>query len=204
MTDMQRILVWDLPVRLGHWLMAIGFALAWVTGDSEEWRLVHIFAGGTVTAIALFRLLWGIVGSKYARFTDFVRGPQPVFRYLKSLLSASPQHSVGHNPAGGWAILALLILALATGASGWLAYQEMGGEWMGELHEGVASVMLAVVLVHLAGVMLGSLVHRENLVWAMLTGRKQGNAGDAISGVRPLAAMLLLGWAAAGTWWLAR
>lgn len=204
MTDVRRILVWDLPVRLGHWLMAGGFALAWVTGDSEAWRLVHILAGGTVTAIVLFRLLWGIVGSRYARFTDFVRGPQAVFSYLKSLLSASPQHAVGHNPAGGWAILALLVLALATGTSGWLAYQEMGGEWMGELHEGIASAMLAVVLLHLAGVLVGSLAHRENLVGAMLTGRKLGNAGEAISGARPLAAMLLLVWAAAGAWWLAR
>lgn len=201
---MEKILVWDLPVRLGHWLMAFGFALAWVTGESEEWRLVHVFAGGTVTAIALFRLLWGIVGSKYARFADFVRGPQAALGYLKSLLGASPQHHVGHNPAGGWAILLLLILALATGASGWFAYQEMGGEWLEELHEFAAELMLAVVFVHLAGVLVGSLAHRENLVLAMFTGRKQGNAGDAVSGVRPLAAVVLLGWAIAGAWWLAR
>jgi Cytochrome b len=158
---MKKILVWDLPVRLGHWLMAGGFALAWVTGDSESWRLVHVFAGGTVTAVALFRLLWGIVGSKHARFSSFVRGPRQAFAYLKSLLCFSPQHYTGHNPAGGWAVMLLLFLALASGASGWLTYQELGGEWLEELHEFATGLMLAVVAVHLAGVLVGSLMHGE-------------------------------------------
>ena len=72
---MKKILVWDLPVRLGHWLMVGGFALAWATGDSEKWRLVHVFAGSTVMAVAAYRLLWGVVGSRTARFAEFVRGP---------------------------------------------------------------------------------------------------------------------------------
>ncbi|HZV53968.1 MAG TPA: cytochrome b/b6 domain-containing protein, partial [Rhodocyclaceae bacterium] len=96
----HRILVWDLPVRLGHWLMAGGFAVAWLTGESEEWRLMHVLAGGTVVGVALFRLLWGIVGSRYARFGNFVKSPRAALAYLKSLLGPSPQHHVGHNPAG--------------------------------------------------------------------------------------------------------
>lgn len=201
---MKKILVWDLPVRLGHWLMAGGFALAWITGDSESWRLVHVFAGGTVTAVALFRLLWGIVGSKHARFSSFVRGPRQALGYLKGLLRFSPPHFTGHNPAGGWAVMLLLFLALAAGASGWLAYQEMGGEWLEEVHEFVTGLMLAVVFVHVAGVLVGSLVHRENLPRAMITGFKLGEPGEAIAGQRRIAAAMLLGWAVAATWWLAR
>lgn len=201
---MKKILVWDLPVRLGHWLMAGGFALAWATGDSESWRLVHVFAGSTVMAVAAYRLLWGLVGSRYARFAEFVRGPRQAVAYLKSLLRARPPHYAGHNPAAGWAIVLLLALALASGASGWLTYQEIDGEWLEEAHELLTGLMLAVVGVHLLGVLVGSLAHRENLVWAMVTGRKLGAPGEAISGQRWLGAALLLVWATAGAWWLAR
>lgn len=203
-TTDDKILVWDLPVRVGHWLMAGGFALAWLTGESEEWRLVHVLAGGTVVGVALFRLLWGFVGTRHARFTDFVRGPSAALGYLKSLLTPKPQHHIGHNPAGGWAIVLLLALALAAGATGWLNYQEIGGKWAEELHEGVVNTMLAVVLVHLAGVATGSLVHRENLPRTMITGTKQGRAADAIAGARPLAALALLACVAVVAWGLAR
>lgn len=201
---MKKILVWDLPVRLGHWLMVGGFALAWATGDSESWRLVHVFAGSTVMAVAAYRLLWGVVGSRHARFAEFVRGPRQAVAYLKSLLQARPPHYAGHNPAAGLAIVGLLALALASGASGWLTYQEIGGEWLEEAHEFLTGLMLALVGVHLLGVLVGSLAHRENLVWAMVTGRKLGEPQEAISGQRWLGAALLLVWAAAGAWWLAR
>lgn len=201
---MKRILVWDLPVRLGHWLMVGGFILAWATGDSEKWRLVHVFAGSTVMAVAAYRLLWGLVGSRTARFADFVRGPRQAFAYLGSLLSRAPRHYAGHNPAGGWAIVLLLALGLAGGTSGWLTYQEIGGEWLEEFHEFLTGLMLAVVGVHVLGVVAGSLAHRENLVWSMVTGRKQGRPEEAIDGQRPLAALLLLLWTATAVGWLAR
>ncbi|MDR2240280.1 MAG: cytochrome b/b6 domain-containing protein [Zoogloeaceae bacterium] len=201
---MKKILVWDLPVRLGHWLMAGGFAFAWATGDSEVWRLAHVFAGGAVTAIALFRLLWGIIGSRHARFASFVRGPRQALGYLKDLLRRAPRHYAGHNPAGGWAIVLLLSLALLTGASGWLAYQEMGGEWLAEAHEWCVHLMLAVIGAHVLGVLVGSLAHRESLIGAMFTGRKLGRPEEAISGQHLLGAACLLGWAAAGAWWLAQ
>jgi cytochrome b len=197
---MQRILVWDLPTRLGHWLLAGSFAVAWLTGESEEWRLVHAFAGGTMVAVVLFRLGWGFAGTTYARFSQFVRSPMAALAYLKSLLGRSPQHYTGHNPAGGWAILLLLALTLCTALPGWLSYQDIGGDWLGELHEGLAAVMLGVVIVHLGGVVVGSLSHHENLARAMVTGFKQGGADEAIAGVKPLAAVLLVGVAAAGAW----
>lgn len=199
---MQKILVWDLPVRLGHWLMAGGFALAWLTAESETWRLVHVLAGATVFAVALFRLPWGFIGSRYARFVDFVRGPTAVRDYLKSLLSLEPSHHVGHNPAGGWAIVLLLGLAVLCGVTGWGTYNELG-DWLEEFHEGLATTMLVVVIVHLAGVASGSLLHGENLVRAMLTGRKQGAPDDAIPSARPLAALMLLAWIALAGWFIA-
>ncbi|MBI3149642.1 MAG: cytochrome b/b6 domain-containing protein [Betaproteobacteria bacterium] len=201
---MNKILVWDLPVRLGHWLMVAGFALAWVTGESERWRLVHVFAGSTVMAVAAYRLLWGLIGSRHARFADFVRGPVQALGYLRQLLHRSPPHYTGHNPAAGWAILLLLALALASGASGWATYQELGGDWIEEAHELFAGLMLIIVGVHLLGVLLGSVAHRENLVWSMVTGRKQGRPEEALTRPGLLAALSMLAWTGLAVWWLAR
>lgn len=200
---MQKILVWDWPVRLGHWLMVGGFILAWLTSESETFRLLHALAGGVVVAVALFRLLWGCIGTRYARFGDFVHGPRAVVDYLGGLLKIRPEMHVGHNPAGGWAIVALLGLGLLTGISGWASYNDFAGDWLGELHEGLAATLLSVVVVHLAGVVSGSLIHRENLVRAMLTGRKQGLPDAAIASARPLAAIVLIVWVGAVSWWLA-
>ncbi len=200
---MQKILVWDWPVRLGHWLMVGGFALAWLTGDSETFRLVHVIAGATVFGVATFRLPWGFIGSRYARFVDFVRGPAAVKDYVVSLLRLQPDHHVGHNPAGGWAIVLLLGLGIVTGVVGWAIYNDIGGHWLEEVHEALAATMLTVVIVHVAGVISGSLLHGENLVRAMLNGRKSGAPEAAIRSARPLAAALLLAWVAIAGWWIA-
>ena len=200
---MQKILVWDWPVRLGHWLMVGGFILAWLTSESETFRLVHAISGGVVVAVALFRIPWGFIGSRYARFVDFVRGPSAVLAYLGSLLKLQPTHQTGHNPAGGWAIVLLLGLGILTGLAGWATYNELGGEWLEDLHEGLAATMLTVVIVHVAGVVSGSLMHGENLVRAMLTGHKQGAPENAIPSARPLAAIILIAWVAGISWWLA-
>ena len=199
---MQKILVWDWPVRLGHWLMVGGFALAWLTGDSETFRLVHVIAGATVLGVASFRLPWGFIGSRYARFVDFVRGPTAVKDYLTSLLQLQPDHHVGHNPAGGWAIVLLLGLGIVTGLAGWAIYNDIGGHWLEEVHEALAATMLTVVIVHIAGVISGSLLHGENLARAMVNGRKQGAPDAAIRSARPLAAAFLLAWVAAAGWWI--
>jgi cytochrome b len=195
-----RILVWDAPVRVFHWLMVLSFAAAWLTGDSERWRLLHVTLGYTMAGLVAFRLVWGLVGTRHARFASFVRGPAAVARYLKALLRREPEHHVGHNPAGAVAIVALLVLTAATTALGWAAYGELGGEWVKEVHEGAATVMLIVVLVHVAGVVVSSLMHRENLVKAMLTGRKPGAPGEGIRRAwAGVAAVMLL--AVAGFWW---
>ena len=200
---MQKILVWDWPVRLGHWLMVGGFILAWLTSESETFRLLHVISGATVLAVATFRLPWGFIGSRYARFVDFVRGPRAVKNYAAGLLKLEPAHHVGHNPAGGWAIVLLLGLGILTGLSGWANYNDIGGGFLEELHEGLAVTMLTVVFIHVAGVLSGSLMHGENLVRAMLNGRKQGMPGEAIRSARPLAGAVLLAWVAVAGWWIA-
>jgi cytochrome b len=169
----ERILVWDLPTRLFHWLLAASFAGAWLTSDSERWINVHVTLGYTFAGLIAFRLVWGFVGSRYARFSSFVAGPGAVKRYLGSILAFRPEHHAGHNPAGGWAVLALLGLGAITALTGYAAYNDAGGEWLEELHEGAASAMLALVFVHIGAVLFSSLVHRENLVRAMLSGFKR-------------------------------
>ena len=95
----SRILVWDLPVRLFHWMLAISFAGAWITADSERWRDIHILLGYTAGVLVVLRLAWGLVGTRHARFASFVRGPRRVIAYLRSLVSGRPEHATGHNPA---------------------------------------------------------------------------------------------------------
>lgn len=175
----ERIRVWDLPTRLFHWLLAATFAGAWLTADSERWIDVHAMLGYTFAGLIAFRLLWGFVGTRYARFSSFVTGPGPVLGYLGSILKGRPRHHVGHNPAGGWAVLALLGLGIVTALAGYLTYNDYGGHWLEELHEGAASAMLGLVFVHIAAVVVSSWLHKENLVRAMITGFKRRLASPA-------------------------
>ena len=201
MPSARGTLVWDAPVRAFHWLMVLAFAGAWLTAESERWRLVHVTLGYTMAGLVAFRLVWGIVGTRYARFATFVRGPGAVGRYVASLASGRPERHVGHNPAGAVAIVALLALTALVTLSGWATYDELGGHLAGEVHEGIASAMLALVGVHVAGVVVSSLAHRENLVASMLTGRKRVDASDGIrSPWRSVAAIVLA--AVLGFWWV--
>ncbi len=196
-----RVLVWDAPVRVFHWLLVLSFAGAWLTAESERWRMVHVTLGYTMAGLVAFRILWGVFGTRHARFTDFVRGPTAVMTYLKSLLRGRPEHHAGHNPAGALAVVALLLLAVAVPATGWALFNDLGGEWLKELHEGVANAMLALVIVHVAAVAISSWLHRENLVAAMITGRKTAPGEEAIRGAwRSVAALMLV--AVLGFWWL--
>ena len=175
----SRILVWDFPTRAFHWLLALSFLGAFLTAESERLRDVHVVLGYTMLGLVAFRLLWGMVGPRYARFRSFAFGPKRVAAYLKSLLTLRPQHYLGHNPAGSWAIFALLALSVLAGATGYATYNDVGGHWLEDLHEGVANILLAVVMVHIAGVLVSSLIHRENLVRSMLTGYKRGSRDPA-------------------------
>lgn len=195
------ILVWDAPVRVFHWLMVLCFAGAYLTSESEVWRLVHVTLGYTMVGLVVFRLLWGVMGTRHARFSAFVAGPRVVLQYLGAMLRGQPAHHTGHNPVGALSILAVLLLTLAIGVTGWAGYNELAGEWVSEVHEGVANTMLIVVGVHVAGVVLSSRMRHENLARAMVTGRKTGTPQDAIrSAWWSLAIVMLL--AVGSFWWL--
>jgi cytochrome b len=194
------VLVWDAPVRVFHWLMVASFAGAWVTAESERWRLLHVTLGYTMAGLVGFRIIWGLVGTRHARFASFVRSPAAVMRYLRAMRQGRPEHHAGHNPAGALAIVAMLGLTLLVAASGWATFNEVGGSWLEDAHEAVASLMLAVVGVHVAGVLLASRLHHENLVGAMITGRKPGRPEDGVrSAWRTVAALMLA--AVLGFWW---
>lgn len=188
----KKILVWDLPTRLFHWLLAASFAGAFLTAESERLAVVHVTLGYTMLGLVVFRLLWGIVGTQHARFADFAFGPGRVARYVRSLVCGAHERYVGHNPAGSWAIYAILATVLLAGASGWATYNEVGGHWVEELHEGLANLLMGLVVVHVAGVVVSSLVHHENLVRSMVTGWKSGSPGEAIRSSRPVVGILLL------------
>lgn len=199
----RKIRVWDAPTRLFHWLLVLCFAGAYLTAEGERWRLVHVTLGYTMGGLLAFRLVWGVLGTRYARFTNFVRGPRAVMAYLASLRSASPQHFTGHNPAGALAIVLLMVTGMAIVATGWATYNEVGGEWLSELHEGAANTMLATVGVHIAGVLAATLLHRENLVRSMVTGTKFGSRDDGIpSRAWTVAVALLMALCVLAFWWL--
>jgi cytochrome b len=193
MTSNDRgVLVWDAPVRMFHWLLVLSFAGAWLTAESERWQSVHATLGYTMAALVAFRVVWGFVGTRHARFADFVSGPRAARRYLATLLQRRPEHHAGHNPAGALAILALMVLIGVTAASGVCTYYDLGGKWLEELHEGAANTLLGLVLVHLAGVAVGSLAHGENLVRAMITGRRRVPPSEGIGRSWRLVAVLIL------------
>lgn len=196
-----RVLVWDAPVRVFHWLAVLCFFGAWITAESERWRLVHVTLGYTLAGLVAFRLVWGLLGTRHARFANFVRGPKAVARYLGSLVRGRAEHHTGHNPAGALAIVGLLALAALVTFSGWATYNEVWGEWTEDLHEGAANAMMALVLVHVAGVVVSSWLHRENLVAGMVSGRKPGAPADALRRSWGSLAVLMLAAVLSFWWW---
>jgi cytochrome b len=208
----NQIRVWDPLVRVFHWSLVATFTLAYFTGEEES--LVHVYAGYVVAGLLAFRVVWGFVGTRYARFSNFLYSPRRTVQYLKGLFSGTPEHFTGHNPAGGWMIIMLLVSLLLTSYTGLKVYgleghgpladggleiglvtnayadddeDEEHGEHEGhedgeeeseaeefweEVHEFFANFTVLLVLVHVAGVIVASRQHRENLVRAMITGNK--------------------------------
>lgn len=177
-TDAKPVRVWDLPTRVFHWSLVASFAIAFLSSESEKLRDIHVLAGYALAGLIAFRLIWGFVGGGYSRFAEFLPTPQKLVDYLKSLLAGKPQHYVGHNPAGAVAIFLLLGCGIVAAASGWATYEDMGGHFMEELHEDAANGMMAIVVIHIAGVIVSSWLHRENLVLAMITGWKKMRAAN--------------------------
>jgi cytochrome b len=165
--------VWDRVVRGFHWALVLSFAIAWFTPQSAE--NIHHWAGYAAASLVAMRLVWGIVGTPYARFSQFVRHPATVLRYLLAIIKGSEARYIGHNPAGGAMVIVLMAMMVSVAVTGWMQTTDayFGVSWVEDAHSLAAHGLLALVLVHIGGVALASLRHNENLVRAMITGRKR-------------------------------
>jgi cytochrome b len=169
----RTVLVWDPIVRLFHWSLVIAFIVAWATGD--ELQRLHEMAGYAIVALLVIRILWGFVGSTHARFAGFVHRPSTVARFLVDTVRLRAKRYLGHNPAGGAMAIALLMMLAATTGTGIMMTTDAywGVEWVEDVHELAANLTVVLVGLHLVGVFVASVEHRENLVRAMITGRKR-------------------------------
>lgn len=172
-TSPATVKVWDLFVRFFHWSLVGLFAIAYVTGDEAE--NVHIAAGYAIGALLMLRVIWGFIGPHHARFGNFVRSPRALLAYMRdAALFKAPRH-LGHNPAGGAMIVAFIVTLIATCVTGYMMTTDAfwGSKWVEEVHEALANALLALIALHVLGVLVTSFGHRENLVKAMITGRKR-------------------------------
>lgn len=170
---------WDPLLRIAHWTLVASVLAAWVTAELklEAAKPVHEWAGYAALAVIALRIAWGWVGPRYARFGQFLRSPARTLSYARAVLASREPRYIGHNPLGGWMVMALLAMAAAAGLSGWLSVTDRfwGVEWVQELHEALADTLFALAGLHIAGVTFTSWRQRENLALAMLTGRKRAS-----------------------------
>ncbi|MGM0411704.1 MAG: cytochrome b/b6 domain-containing protein [Pseudomonadota bacterium] len=202
--DAHRVKVWDLPVRLFHWLLVAAFALSWYSGEQGlEWVNIHVWSGYTIITLVGFRVLWGLAGSETARFSGFLQGPRAVLTYLRGWLRGEG-HTLGHNPAGGWMVLVMLVLLLAQGLTGLFATDDiffdgpLGGwvgsstqSWLTGWHKTIFDMLLVLVALHIVAIVVYRLVRREDLVRPMITGYKREEARQPAMAPLVRAAVLL-------------
>ncbi len=182
--EASTVKVWDPLIRVFHWSLVFFFLLAFISGD--DWQALHVQAGYAVSLLIAFRLLWGLVGTRNARFLTFVKSPAVMLVYLKSILSFKVPHYLGHNPLGAAMVVVLLLsialvsfsgmVLIAGEGSGPLAgtlLSSWNGDWMEEVHEFFANFTLLMVVIHVSGVIFSSFLEGENLPKSMMTGRKK-------------------------------
>lgn len=186
------IKVWDPFVRLFHWTLVLSFFVAYIS--EEDFLSIHTFAGYTVLALILIRILWGVIGTKHARFRDFVYSPANIKKFIKDSLLLKAKRYLGHNPAGGAMILLMIISLLMTTVSGIALYgaeeqagpmatwftqtNDFWGDALEEIHEFFANFTLLLVFIHVAGVIVESFIHKENLTRSMINGMKRSDTNS--------------------------
>ena len=191
----KSIKVWDFPTRIFHWSLVTLILAAFITAEgSPSIFWIHIYAGTAIVGLVAFRLVWGVMGSRYARFDDFVHSPKTVKNYAIKLLQFRPPHHVGHNPLGGWMVVALLVSVLAIALTGLMMSEDgyvgplafVGSDLVGDLHEGLGHAWIPLVALHVGGVVVHGLISRENLVRAMVNGKKQVTGDAAEQSISPI------------------
>lgn len=173
--------VWDRPIRLFHWSLAGSVALCWLTAD--DLQSLHEVAGYAVAGLIGLRLVLGLAGTRYARFSQFIRSPQRTLRYASETLRHKEPRYIGHNPLGAAMVVAIILMVAGIALTGFMQTTDTywGVEWVEETHEVLAELLLVAIALHVIGVVHASLRHRENLVTSMITGRKRAPAPGDIS-----------------------
>lgn len=185
MRDGLAIRVWDGPTRIFHWAVVALVFTSWLT-QQEDWMAAHMISGYTMFAALLFRLAWGFIGSETARFSHFLASPRAAFAQLRHFMRREPDHGIGHNAAGGWMVVAMLLALAVQVGTGLCANDEVRVEgplaewvgpewsdWLSHVHAVTFTVIEVAILAHVAAVLAYALVKRHNLVAPMITGRKR-------------------------------
>ncbi len=205
--------VWDLPVRLFHWTLVLLIAFSWLSAEMD-WMTWHLYSGYAVLALALFRVIWGFVGSTHARFGDFLYGPGAVIAYIRTLPSRTAAKFAGHNPLGGISVVLILLCVLVQTGTGLFSnddiltegplYKHISKElsdWLTTIHNYNFNALLALIGVHVSAVLYYLFYKSENLVKPMFTGCKQLPAGARPAAMRGGGlALVLFAACAAGVW----
>ena len=192
----QSILVWDFPVRTFHWLLVISFVGAWLSSEGETWQMLHFAFGYSAVVLILFRVVWGLIGTRYARFGQCIKGPSETMNHIKSIFSGNMDFGPGHNPVGALVMISLMILILLIDLTGYWTIKEYLGEYMSWAHEAISNLALGFVVIHVAAAIIMSYLQKENLVKSMITGKKEGLPGQAIQSPQYITGLILtLAWA---------
>lgn len=213
--ETKAVAVWDIPVRLFHWILVLLIAFSWLSSEMD-WMTWHMYSGYTILTLILFRILWGFVGSTHALFSDFIYGPRALVAYIKTLPSRTAAKFAGHNPLGGISVLLILLCVLVQAGTGLFANDDIINEgplfkhvskelsdWLTTIHKYNFNVLLALIAVHVGAVLYYLIWKSENLIKSMFTGHKHLPAGTMPAPMRGLGlAVVLLAVCAGAVWFV--